>query len=618
MPGKRISLKDLLPKDWREAVVILRRLRVVESARLIRISCLVLVQQVTEAFGLFLILPILQFAENNGNIEALQAQTQLWRYLVMAHEMVHLNVTLFSLSGAAFVLIMIRQVTSYVSALELVRLREGVARRMRQRAFVAVMRARGGFIQAMGSGTFVHLMQVLAPNAAVVLSNLISSFTVLFTLVLYGGGLLVVSPVATLTTVVLAVVLGQWLKRYRLRSRALGGQLVGEFEHFVQLVSERYHGWRLIKLSGRLEDDAARINDHAGRIAQINIEVTRAGEKIQLTIAPVAAAAALGGMCIAFDYLHLAVSEITVFVVILLRLMPLVQATMSSRQRLAASFGYLTRGAQLMTEAQAAAEISSGSRTFAGVAQSVRFENVHFTYPGADHPALNGLDAVIPAGRMTAVVGPSGAGKSTLVDLMPGLVRPTSGRIVADGIDLAEFSLESLRAGMVFVPQQPLLFGASIAENLRYSRPDATVEEMVEACRKAYAHDFIEALPNGYETVIGEGGATLSGGQRQRLVLARAFLSSASLLILDEPTSALDYQSERCIQQALDEIVRSGKTTVVIIAHRLSTIRDADHVIVMDRGRVVDQGRPADLQHEDGWYAQMLKPTDAVSSSQEG
>jgi subfamily B ATP-binding cassette protein MsbA len=222
----------------------------------------------------------------------------------------------------------------------------------------------------------------------------------------------------------------------------------------------------------------------------------------------------------------------------------------------------------------------------------VRFEHVSFAYqPGS--PVLQSVSVTIPPGTVCALVGPSGAGKSTFANLVPRFYEAGTGRVLLDGIDVRAMRLADLRGNIALVSQEPVLFNDTVLENLRLGRPDATRAEIEQAARDAFAHDFITSLPQGYDTMVGERGASLSGGQRQRVALARAFLRNAPILILDEATSALDGDSEAAIQQALEKLVQ-GKT-VLIIAHRFSTIRNASMILVFDRGQIAARGTHAEL-----------------------
>jgi ATP-binding cassette, subfamily B, bacterial len=231
---------------------------------------------------------------------------------------------------------------------------------------------------------------------------------------------------------------------------------------------------------------------------------------------------------------------------------------------------------------------------------AVALERVSFSYePG--QPVLREVSLEVRAGETLALVGPTGAGKSTLVSLIPRLFDPLEGSVRVDGCDLREATLASVRARVSVVPQEPLLLPLSVAENIAYGRPDAGLREVEEAAQAANAAEFIEKLPEGYQTVLAERGATLSWGQRQRLAIARALLRDAPILILDEPTSALDTQTEAAVLEALERL-RAGRTTFVI-AHRLSTVRGADRVAVLEAGALVELGTHEALLHAGGLYA---------------
>ena len=228
---------------------------------------------------------------------------------------------------------------------------------------------------------------------------------------------------------------------------------------------------------------------------------------------------------------------------------------------------------------------------------AIAFEDVGFRYFDRE-PVIEQLSLRIPAGTTVALVGPSGAGKSTITKLLMRFYDVTDGRITIDGMNIAEATLKSLRDQIALVPQEPILFSGSVMENLRYGKPDATDAQIREAARAAFAEAFIEQLPSGYDTPIGERGVRLSGGQKQRLAIARAFLKDAPIIVLDEPTSALDAESEELIKQALRRLLQGR--TALIIAHRLSTIQDADQVVVISEGRLLEQGRHAELLKQPG------------------
>jgi ATP-binding cassette, subfamily B, bacterial MsbA len=242
-----------------------------------------------------------------------------------------------------------------------------------------------------------------------------------------------------------------------------------------------------------------------------------------------------------------------------------------------------------------------GAAELQSVGSGVRYDDVTFTY--GNDAVLRGIKLDVAPGEIVAVVGGSGAGKSTLVNLLPRFYDVTGGRITVDGIDIREVQLESLRRLMGFVTQEVVLFNDTVRNNIAYGRSDVDEQLVIDAARAANAHEFISALPHGYDTPIGESGVLLSGGQRQRLAIARALFKDPPILVLDEATSALDTESERLVQQALNNLMR-GRTTLVI-AHRLSTIRSAHKIVVLDKGAIVEVGSHDELLARRGVYRKL-------------
>ena len=245
---------------------------------------------------------------------------------------------------------------------------------------------------------------------------------------------------------------------------------------------------------------------------------------------------------------------------------------------------------------------SPTAKALINVQGDVEFDNVQFAYD-EDNLALKGVNLTVKKGQTVAIVGPSGAGKSTIANLLPRFYDVTGGAIRIDGVDVRDVTFTSLRENIGLVPQDTMLFNASVRENILYGRLDATEQEIIDAAKAANVFEFIEKLPNGFDTIVGERGNSLSGGQRQRIAIARAILKNPSILILDEATSALDTESEKIVQEALERLMKNR--TALVIAHRLSTIKHADHIVVLQQGCVVEEGTHDELLALNGLYSHL-------------
>jgi ATP-binding cassette subfamily B protein len=296
----------------------------------------------------------------------------------------------------------------------------------------------------------------------------------------------------------------------------------------------------------------------------------------------------------------MALGTIVAFVTVLKRLYGSLTQLASVHVDVVTSFAYFDRVFAVLAVEPTIADRPT-ARPLIRPRGAISFRGVDLAHDRA--ACLRDVTLTIEPGQTIGIVGPSGAGKSTLAALIPRLYDPTRGQVVIDGRDVRDYTLASLRAQIAMVTQDTLLLHASLEDNLRLGRPDATLDEIVEAARVARIHDVIASLPAGYATVVGERGHRLSGGERQRLALARAILKNPRILILDEATSALDAANEALVQQALRPLMR--ERTSLIIAHRLSTVRDADLIVVVERGRLTERGTHAELLRSGGTYAEL-------------
>lgn len=400
----------------------------------------------------------------------------------------------------------------------------------------------------------------------------------------------------------IAVVMRTFSGRLRVASR--NAQL--STSNMVQVLQETAHCNRVVKVFGGEAQETARFLKTNNEVRAQNMRqavAAAATSPIVHLLASVAVAVVVYVAVIQSSEGQTTVGSFVSFITALLMLLSPLRHLADVNAPLQRGLAAAESVFQLLDEPD---EQDTGKTTLMHVQGELRFESVSFRYPGAERAALDDLNLVLPAGQTLALVGQSGGGKSTLAALVPRFYNPVGGRILIDGHDLQDLTLDSLRSHIAYVSQDVLLFNDTVAANIAYGDArERSMEEIEAAAKAANALEFIRALPEGFDTVIGENGNRLSGGQRQRLAIARAILKNAPILILDEATSALDNESERLVQEALERLMQ-GRTTLVI-AHRLSTIEGADCIAVLAGGRLVESGRHADLLAKNGTYAQLYR-----------
>jgi subfamily B ATP-binding cassette protein MsbA len=478
---------------------------------------------------------------------------------------------------------------------------------LRQRVFDRVLHQDAHFFESNSTGRVMSSIMNDLEKIQVAMSHILAdllrqTFTALglLTVVLQTDWKLALVSLTVLPFVLVPTLrLGRRLRRTTRRAQDDAAEV-------NQVLQETLSGQQVVKSFGAEEIESNRFRDRAQRLRRSNLRYVAQ----QAIASPLIEFFGAGTIVALLLYARLQIKsgamttgEFTSFVIALLMLYEPVKRLTGIhnifQQALGASqkvFEYLDRDQQI-TERPHAAKLAKFE-------QAILFDNVGFSYPSApDGFLLDSVQLEVKAGEVVALVGPSGAGKTTLANLVPRFYDPTSGAVRIDGRDVRELRLDSLRSKIGMVAQDTFLFNDTVANNIGYGRRDATREQVREAARNALAEEFILAMPNGYDTMIGERGQKLSGGQRQRLAIARALLKNAPILILDEATSHLDTESEMLVQRALQNLMEHR--TVIVIAHRLSTIRRADKIVVLDRGRIAETGRHEELVSRGGIYQRL-------------
>ncbi|WP_260510635.1 ABC transporter ATP-binding protein [Paenibacillus cucumis (ex Kampfer et al. 2016)] len=564
-----------------------------------------------EGIGIYMLVPMLSligvFEMGSSGIHIPWLTELLHRFSENGQLLLVLLAFVFILSGQAWM--------QRLQTIRNTRIQQQFIRTLRLETYSALLRARWSFFLQKRKSDFNHILTTelarVSQGTSLVL-QMAASLT--FTAIQIG---LAFWLSAKLTSLVLVsgLLLFVLLRKFVRRAKQIGDQTSEFSQSYYNGITEHFNGIKDIK-SNMLENLHIRWFDRiCSQIERNVVQFSQLNTGTQL-IHRVSAAIIIA----AFIYLSLQVmsvppADLLLIILIFSRLWPRFTAIQSNLEYISSMLPAFRIVRELKDQTEKNCEIRE-SRKETGISasqpiapidlvKSIVCEDVNYRYEGSDTYALKNVQAYIPAQGMTAIVGKSGAGKSTFVDLIMGLVKPESGRILIDGKPLTEEQLLNWRSSIGYVSQDPFLFHTSIRENLRLVDPDASEEQMWRALQFSSSASFVRKLPQGLDTIIGDRGIRLSGGERQRLVLARTMLRNPSVLVLDEATSALDSENEQHIHEAIERL--KGHVTIIVIAHRLSTIRTADRVIVLEEGRVIQEGGYQQLSMDSsGTFSKLL------------
>ena len=511
-----------------------------------------------------------------------------------------------AMGGSIILMIVLKNLSSYLSSMTSGTLNRKLSTSMRKDGIKLLLSVDLDYYCKTRIGDIVNSINNEVNRTTSAIRNLIKLATLLMMISTFLLILVLTSWELTLISVVtlsVVVSLNQFVVK---RSKTYGRKLSEYAGKYTSRIFEVISGIRLVKSTANEETEYDIIENYITQREKVEFQSQLLFAAIGpfnevANIVALMAIATLGRLAFS-EQLEYFSSVLLTYLVVLFRMMPFVGQLNTTRSNLANTSASVEIVKAFLDRSDKPF-MPQGHREYTRLQKGIHFKNISFTYPDNDKQVLKSVDMFLPKGKTLALVGASGAGKSTLADLLPRFYDPTEGAIELDGVDLKTFNIQSYRRNLGIVSQDTFLFNASVEQNLRYGRPDATHEELLDAIRRANAHEFIDRLPDGLDTLIGDRGVLLSGGQRQRLAIARALLQDPDILILDEATSALDTISERLVQSAIEELSR--ERTTLIIAHRLSTIHKADQIAVMENGKVIERGTHIELMRKSGAYARL-------------
>lgn len=513
---------------------------------------------------------------------------------------------LLAMAVAVVFLIVLKNAATYAGSLASNSLNRKLAANLRLKGLRILLDVDLTYYSRTKVGDLINHLNVEISRTTVAIRTLARMAIAVITILVFVAFLLWTSwQLTIIATVALAAVamINQTAVR---KSKVFGAELSRFSRDYSSRIVEILSGIRLVKATANEETEYKTISELISEreISEYRSQLLFAGigpiNEICSIIALISVAAV--GRAAMGEQIETFSSILLTYLLVLFRMLPSIGQLNSARSQLANVLPSVTVVSEFLRRDDKPF-MHSGNRSFDNLQTGICFKQLTFSYPGHEKQVLKGIDLYLPKGTTLALVGASGAGKSTLADLLPRFYDPTGGCIKIDGHDLKEFDTKSFRRRLGIVSQDTFLFNASVRDNLTYGRPQATDDEIKDAMYRANAHEFILALPEGLDTLIGDRGVLLSGGQRQRLAIARALLQDPDILVLDEATSALDTISERLVQKAIDEL--SKDRTTLVIAHRLSTVQNADQIAVLDQGKVVETGTHNELLNKGGYYSQL-------------
>jgi len=570
-----------------------------QPIRVILMIGLSVVVGVLEGFGVALLVPLLTMMNPNGPASV----DSMTGFVVDVFDVFGLSVTIGSLLMTVFLIVVFQQAVFLAQQKVSYGAVYGYEARLRNELYETIFRSSWTFFGRQKAGNLIDALTVEANTATAAFLQLMNFGSILIVVAAYLVAAFLLSWKMTALAVVGLAAITLLLKGRHRISRRLGKQIASANSELQSEAFDVVSAAKLVKSSASENSAISRFSSRSALLARAKYQTQLNKAFLRAMFEPVAAGALCIGIFLAVTVFAMPIEIIITFLFIFYRIAPRVQNSQQMLLDVLSNVAALDRINVLKAEALQEREITGG-QVLHEFGQGIVLEGLSFEYE-PDRPVLRSIDLHIPKGKTVAIVGPSGAGKSTIADMVMGLLTPIHGRVAVDGVGMKDIDIREWRRRIGYITQEDVIFHASIRENILWVAPNASDENIWDSLQVAYADEFVEALPQGVETVVGDRGVRLSGGQRQRLALARAIARDPWLVILDEATSALDAESEEKIQQAVNRLAEH--MTILVITHRLATVQGADHIYFLENGTIVEHGSWKTLVEMDGRFCKMME-----------
>ncbi|MDA8942684.1 ABC transporter ATP-binding protein/permease [Alphaproteobacteria bacterium] len=545
----------------------------------------------SEALGLAMVYPVLTFIETGGNIEAFITASKINAFVAHAMNFVGLKVSLAPLMLVSFLLINVRQIINSFSVTQHEYIKWSIGRRLGKKIIYIFFHSKADFASSIKSGELTALIDSESQAVASIMQTYLATWQITVSFFMYFSLIMFVSPVPATFLILFLALVSLLLRRFVRRTFHLGEQSVAARSNIFNFISERYSAWKTVKLMNSAATEVNKFNELSNILVSLRLDMARVSEKMALAFIPMAIGSLFIVLYLLVDFFDVKIGVLMMFGLVMLRLVPVAQSYQKKMTLLAKFEPSLLKIEAILLNSNQLREDSKKGVEYTPLKKCIEFKDVSFCYPNRKNTVLSDVSFKIPKGKLTGIIGASGSGKTTILDVICGLWEPDKGEVFFDNVSIKDINAVSLRSEIALLGQEPFLFDDTVRNNLSYARADVLEKDLITALKLSNLWDFVNTLPNGLDTKIGDKGSLLSVGQKQRLAISRALVSNASIILLDEPTSSLDQKSEAHIVEMLGMLVKQGKT-VIVVAHRLQTLSLAHNVIHIEGGTVVNEGNP--------------------------